>query len=329
MLAAAYRRNGPPVETIELVEVEPGKPGAGEALVAVEAAPVHIADLLYIEGRLELAPPPPAIAGIEGVGRVVATGPGVTGLESGQRVLLPRRCGTFTQQLRLDADRLVPVADHGDPVQLSLVPINVATSYLLLTGVVHLEPGEWFIQNAANSSCGRFNIQIAKRLGLHSVNVVRRESLIDELEEAGGDVVLLDGEDLADRVRAATDGAAISYAIDAVAGAAVTRLAHCLATGGVIANYGLLSGEPCTIPAELLFINNLRLQGFLTPHYETHLSPAESTAMLQRLAGWVADGELHAKIAATYPLRDIREALAHEMLTGAARDGKVIVLPNG
>lgn len=328
MLAASYRRNGPPVETIELVEIEPGVSGAGEVLVAVEAAPVHIADLLYIEGRLELAPPPPAIAGIEGVGRVVATGAGVTGLEPGQRVLLPRRCGTFTQQLRLSADTLTPIADHGDPVQLSLVPINVATSYLLLTGVVQLEPGEWFIQNAANSSCGRFNIQIAKRLGLRSVNVVRREELIDELTELGGDVVLLDGEDLAERVRAATDGAAIRYAIDAVAGDAVTRLAHGLAHGGVIANYGLLSGQPCTIPADLLFLHNLRLQGFLTPHYETHLTPADKIAMLQRLAGWVADGELHAKIAATYPLRDIKQALEHEMQTGAARDGKVIVLPN-
>ncbi len=328
MLAATYQRNGPPVETIELADIDPGEPGPGEALVEVEAAPVHIADLLYIEGRLELAPPPPAIAGIEGVGRVVTTGPGVTGLEAGQRVLLPRRCGTFAQQLRLNAETLTPIADHGDPVQLSLVPINVATSYLLLTGVVDLQPGEWFIQNAANSSCGRFNLQIAKRLGLRSVNVVRRESLLGELTELGGDVVLLDGENLAARVQAATHGAAIRYAIDAIAGDAVTRLAHCLANGGVIANYGLLSGEPCTIPAELLFLHNLRLQGFLTPHYETHLSRAEHAAMLQRLAGWVTDGELHAKIAATYPLRDIKQALEHEMQTGTARDGKVIVLPN-
>jgi trans-2-enoyl-CoA reductase len=328
MLAATYRRNGPPLETIELVDIDPGHPGPGEALVEVEAAPVHIADLLYIEGRLDLAPPPPAIAGIEGVGRVLAIGPDVTELDAGQRVLLPRRSGTFAQQMRVNAEQLIPIGDHGDPVQLSLVPINVATSYLLLTGVVSLEAGEWFIQNAANSSCGRFNIGIAKRLGLRSVNVVRRESLFAELTELGGDVVLLDGEDLAARITAATGGAAIRYAIDAIAGDAVTRLAHCLANNGVIANYGLLSGQPCTIPAELLFLHNLRLQGFLTPFYEAHLTRTDRIAMMQRLAGWVAAGELHARIAATYPLRDIVKALEHEMQTGAARDGKVIVLPN-
>jgi len=328
MLAAVYRRHGPPVETIELEDREPGSPGPGEALVAVEAAPVHIADLLYITGEIEIAPETPAVAGIEGVGRILATGHGVTGLGAGDRVLLPRRCGTFSQQLRLPAGRLVKAPVDGDPLQLSLVPINAATAYYLVTGVRPLERGDWLIQDAANSSCGRFIIGIARLLGLRTVNVVRRPELVAELRALGGNIVLLDGDDLHERVREATGDASIRYAIDAVAGTAVTRLAHCLATGGVIANYGLLSGEPCEIPPDLLFLRNLRLQGFFLNHYEP---PAYSEAWaesLVRLAGWVADGRLRAKIAASYPLTRIREALRHEQATGAARDGKVIVLPN-
>ncbi len=329
MLRAIYQTHGPAVETIELEDVDIGTAGPGECLVRVEAAPVHIADLKYIEGTIEIAPDPPAVAGIEGVGRIEECAADVRGVAKGQRVLLPRRSETFAEVVRVRADKLVPVVDHGEPVQLSLVPINAATSYMLLTGVVHLTPGEWFMQNAANSSCGRFNIGIGRKLGLRSVNIVRREELIEDLENWGADVVLMDGEDLHERVAEATDGARIRLAIDAVAGEAVTRLARCLTTGGVIANYGLLSGEPCLIPPDLLFLHNLRLQGFFLNHFEPERYGPEWRAMMQQLAAWVADGELRAKIAATYPLREIKAALAHEMDTGAKREGKVVVLPNG
>jgi NADPH:quinone reductase-like Zn-dependent oxidoreductase len=327
-LAARYARHGPPLEVIELVEVDVGEPSAGEVVVEVEAAPVHVADLLYMEGRLPIAPPAPATAGIEGVGRVVAVGAGVVDRRPGQRVLLPRRSGTFAQRMRLAADRTLPAPDHGDAAQLCLVPINAPTSYLLATGVVALQRGEWLVQNGANSSCGRFLVGIARELGLRTVNLVRREASIEELLALGGDVALLDGPDLAVRVAAATGGAPIRLAVDCVAGEATDRLGRCLATHGTIACYGRMSGEPCRIDPELLYLQDLRLRGFFTPHYEAALSRGEWQDMMQRLAGWVADGRLQAKIAARYPLVAIRDALQHEMLSGAARDGKVIVEPN-
>ena len=329
MLAAIYRRFGPALETIELADWDVGEPGEGEALVDIEAAPVHFGDLLYVEGRLSTAPPPPAVAGSEGIGRIAALGPGVAGLSVGQRVWLPRKAGAFARRLRFAATRLVPAPEHGDPLQLALVPVNALTSWLLVTRVVALGPGEWLLQNAANSSCGRFILAIAKRLGLRTVNVVRRAELVADLQAAGGDVVLLDGEDLPQRVAAATDGAPIRFAIDAVAGEATTRLARCLATDGVVAVYGLMSMQSCRVPADLMFLNNLRLQGFFTPHYERGLPRERWLEIMRDLGEWAADGTLRAKIAATYPLEQVHEAFRHELQSGAARDGKVILLPNG
>ena len=328
--AICYDRIGPALEVARIGTFEIASPGNGEAIVAVEAAPVHIADLIYMEGKLpRLAAPPPAISGIEGVGRVVELGAGVARLQVGDRVLLPRRSGTFAQYMRLDSTRLIKAPDHGDPVQLSLVPINAATSHMLLTQVTALRPGDWLIQNSANSSCGRFNIGIARALGLKTVNVVRRDALIPELLALGGDVVLLDGDGLPERVHAATGGAPIAFAIDAVAGMATARLARCLALNGTIACYGMLSGEPCMIPPDLLFMMNLTLKGFLTPYYETGLAHADWVAIMQRLAADAADGRIKAKIAGTYPLDRFQEALRHELETGQDRDGKVIILPNG
>ena len=79
---------------------------------------------------------------------------------------------------------------------------------------------------------------------MRTVNVVRRAELIEPLQAIGADVVVVDGDDLAERVRAETNGAAIKLAIDAVGGAAIMRLGDCLAEGGTIVNYGLLSASP-------------------------------------------------------------------------------------
>ena len=48
--------------------------------------------------------------------------------------------------------------------------------------------------------------------------MVRREDAVGVVREAGGDVVLVDGDDLADRVAEATGGAEIRLGIDAVGG---------------------------------------------------------------------------------------------------------------
>jgi NADPH:quinone reductase-like Zn-dependent oxidoreductase len=99
-------------------------------------------------------------------------------------------------------------------------------------------------------------------------------------------------------------------------------------TRGTVAVYGLMSQRPCEVPADLLFLRDLRLQGYFMPHYEHGLSLAERHALLWQLGERVARGELAAKIAATYRLDEVREACRHELLAGSDRDGKIILLPN-
>ena len=116
------------------------------------------------------------------------------------------------------AAQLQPLPNEADPLQLSMMTINPPTAALLLSEFVSLQPREWVIQNAANSAVGLYLVQLARYRGYRTVNVVRREDAADVVRETGGDVVLLDGEDLAQRVSAATDGAQIRLGIDAVAG---------------------------------------------------------------------------------------------------------------
>jgi NADPH:quinone reductase-like Zn-dependent oxidoreductase len=89
---------------------------------------------------------------------------------------------------------------------------------------VPLVAGDWVIQNVANSGVGNYQMQLAQQRGLRTVNLVRRESAVAVTKEQGGDIVLVDGEGLVDRVKEATGGATIRLGIDAVGGAATDRL---------------------------------------------------------------------------------------------------------
>ncbi|MDF2463758.1 MAG: alcohol dehydrogenase [Ramlibacter sp.] len=324
MLKAQYDHRGPvPQDVIRAVPLELPPPGAGQALVAMLAAPINPSNLLTLTGDYGVLPPLPAIGGSEGVGRVAALGDGVTGLSVGQLVLLPRGSGTWVTHLLADVHSLVPLPEGADPLQLAMLTVNPPTAWLLLGTFVPLAAGEWVIQNAANSGVGSYVMQLARRRGLRTVNVVRRASAVQATLAQGGDVVLVDGDDIARRASEATGGAPIRLGIDAVGGAATGRLAQCLADGGTVVNYGVLGGAPCQLaPSELIF-RDIALKGFWLVKWFRNSSQEAQRALYAELTRLVADGTLHARIQSTYPVDRVREAVAaaHE----GERDGKILI----
>lgn len=326
--AVRFSRTGHPPDVVELVDMPTPPPAAGEVVIDVEAAAINPSHLLTLAGKYGVQPELPAVPGAEGIGIVSATGDGVTGVALGDRVMIPPYAGTWRQQVVVPADRVqVVFPAEGDPVQMAMLMANPPTAWLLLSVVDDLAAGDWVIQNAANSAVGQYLMQLARIRGLRTVNVVRRDGLEPLVAEAGGDVCIVDGDDLAARVREATGGAPLRLAVDAVAGNATQRLADCLADGGTIANYGLLSGEPCRLsPSDIIF-RDIRLRGvWLTRWLASESTPEQRRAVYGELAGYIAAGRMHARVDATYPLSQIREAVSHAMRD--SRDGKIVILPN-
>ncbi len=305
---------------------DPGPPADDGVIVEVEAFPINPVDLLTIEGRYAVRPPLPATPGSEGVGRVVATGAGVTSVATGERVLLMGRAN-WVQRRACKEHEVLRLPPGGDVLQLAMLKINPATALLMLRNYVALTPGDWLIQNAANSGVGNNLIRLARAEGVRTVNVVRRVGLEASLAAAGADAVVVDGDDLPDRVRGATDGAEIRLAIDAVAGEASGRLAACLAEGGTVVNYGLLSGRPCAIEPHHLVFRGVTLTGFWLVKGLGAMSADQRGALYADLGRRVAAGDLHVDVAATYAIDDIAPALEHA--ARGERGGKVLVTPNG
>jgi NADPH:quinone reductase-like Zn-dependent oxidoreductase len=328
MRQARYTRRGPvPQDVVEAVEFTLPPPEAGQVLVEVMAAPINPSDVLTLTGQYGSLPPLPAVGGNEGVGRVVEAGPGVTGLKPGQSVLLPVGSGTWTTHMLADAKALVALPEGADFQQLSMLSINPPTAALLLSDFVELQSGEWVVQNAANSAVGGYLVQLAKARGLRTVNVVRRESARAPVEALGGDVVLLDGDDLAARAREATGGARIALAVDAVGGMATEHLAQTLTPGGTVVNYGAMGGEACALsPASLIF-RDIRLRGFWLARWFREADADARRKLFAELVTLIASGRLRAQVQAAYGIDEIRQAVA--AAASGERSGKILVLPNG
>lgn len=320
--AIVYETNGNPVDVLRVEQQAWPTPAADEAIVRVQAAPINPADLNAIEGKYPARLTLPATPGFEGAGVVAEIGAAVKGVQPGDQVILPHSAGSWREALAVKASELVVCPAPLDPAQAAMLKINPATAWRTLHDFVELAPGEWVIQNAANSGAGVAAIQIARELGWRTVNVVRRPELIEELRAAGGDLVLLDDESLRAEVKAQTGGAAIRLALNAVGGESALRLANCLAPAGTLVTYGAMSLQPLRVPNGLLIFKDLRWRGFWINQWYDCAAPEERAAMFERLFDLARRGVLRTKVEKTYPLAEAVAAVRHA--GQSARAGKIL-----
>ena len=316
-------RYGAPEDVARCVEVaEVGAPGAGELVFDVLLFPINPADVSFCRGTYRLRPPLPATPGAECVGRVSAVGAGVSHVKPGDLVINLQR-ENWTQRRRVKGDDVIPVPVGIDLQQAAMLRINPPTALLLLSDFVDLKPGDWIIQNVANSAVGRLVIRLALALGVRTANVVRRAALVDELKTLGADACVVDGPDLAEAVKAKTAGAPIRLALDAVSGQATARLSACLAERGVVVNYGSMSGEDPVMSRAGLIGGGQKLVGFILGRGLAARTLEQVRGLYAELGRQVKDGYLSAPVEKVYPIEDIKAALAHAQR--GARSGKILV----
>lgn len=319
---ARYERHGKPAEVLRLETAPWPRPRPNEVVVAMRAAPINPADLNAIEGKYPGRKELPAVPGMEGAGVVVDLGANVTEIREGDLVILPHNLGTWRDAIAISPNDLVVVPPEIDPIQASMLKINPLTAWRLLHGYVDLARGDWIIQNAANSAAGRAVIQIAHELGFKTVNLVRRAELFDELRSLGGDVVLLDDENVRDAVKNATNGAAIRLALNCVGGESALRVANALAFGGTMVTFGSMSLQPFKMPTGLLIFKDLRFRGIWINKWYDEATHDERMAAFGPIFDMAKRGLLRRPVEKSYSLGEAQAAIAHAAQN--KRAGKII-----
>lgn len=329
MRSIRYHAFGAPEDVLRVVrDPVPPAPAADEVLIRVLARPMHPGDLLGVAGRyrspLDTTPVQAGGArpGFEGMGVVEAVGSDVDAdgrLAPGTRVAFFPGAGAWSERTLVRAEFVTALpAGVSDAIGAQL-HVNPLTAQMLLRAAhaAGVGPGAAMLLTAAGSAVAKLLAALALRAGMPVVGLVRSSAGIKELAGLHPEmaVVATDTPDWRETLTRYLDGTPVRAVFDAVGGALPSELLLRLAPGGALVAYGDMSGEPLRVPALMLPMRDLHLQGVSVGRWAG--LPAEQRRDDLRGALDLALHYPHLfEVAASYDLDDVAQAAAHAQRAG-------------
>lgn len=315
-------------EGLAFTEVPVPRPGVGEVLVKVAAAPVNPSDLMFIKGLYGISRPLPTVPGFEAAGTVVATGGGLAArFLRGRRVAVAaseRGGGTWAEYVCVPAVHAIPLRRSVTFEQGATLIVNPLTAWAIVA-LARRGGHRAIVQTAAASALGRMVVRLAGSFGVSTINVVRRPEQAELLRAEGADHVL-DSSLPAfepDLEMACRDLSA-ALAFDAVGGEMTFALARALLPGGRIVVFGGLSESASQIhPGDLIF-RGIRVEGLWLSRW-LRAQPLAARLLLAWRVQRRLGGELATPVRARVPLREGRDAIVR--YAAAMTGGKVLLIP--
>ena len=317
-------KTGRPSDALVLSDdVTPPVPREGTLLLDVRAAGIGLPDAFMCLGSYALTPQTfPFTQGQEAVGRIVGWGDGVSNRSVGDRVMAVTSFftgdGGFAEQCLALDDFCLPVPDEMSDAEAAAFLIPFHTAYLGLVTRGQLSAGETLLVIGGAGGTGSAALQIGKALGARVIATAGGPEKADFCRSLGADhVVDYRAEDIAESVRAATDGRGADVVYDPVGGDAFTSATHCVAHEGRILAIGFASGSWGSVDTAHLVYHNYSVVGVIPSDYDR----AYKEVVQQRLIGWWKDGTLRCAVDELVPFEGLSGAL--ERLVSGGVKGKL------
>jgi len=325
MRALMHNQFGDPAQVLTVENIPVADPGPGEVRVRMLLSPIHNHDLWTIRGSYGFKPELPARTGSEALGVIDALGDGVSGLEVGQRVATGGTFGVWAEYFIAKAAALVPV-DDAVPDEVAAQLISMPFSAISLLDSLELNPGDWFVQNAANGTVGRLVAQLAGARGINVIGLVRRSAGIDELAAQGiGNIVATDTSDWVEQVRAIAGDAPIVAGVDSVGGRASGEVLSLLAENGTLVVFGAMQSPVMEIGSGDIIFKQATVRGFWGSKVSTSMPAQKRGALLGELINHIQAGVLTLPVEASYSFEDARAGAQANFSPG--RTGKIMLHP--
>ncbi len=321
---AEFSTCGQPEAVLQVAEGALPQTQEGEILVRMKAAPINPADINFVQGVYGLKPQlPHSAAGLEGFGVVEQSKS--PNFAVGDQVIMLKGMGSWCRYLCAPAENFMKIEVAVDAMQAAMLKVNPLTAWLALTQYVDLKPGDWVVQNAANSGVGRCFIQLCREMGVRTVNFVRKaDELREELMALGADIVVgEDEENVVKNTLALMEGARPVLASNCVGGESALRLMDMLAPSACMVTFGAMSKKSIKVPNGWLIFKNLSLRGLWCTEWLKSASPEQVQGAYNYLATLMSEGKLTQAIDCTYSLAQVQEACAHAQQE--YRAGKIVL----
>jgi len=322
MKAIVIRENGGS-EVLRYEDVTLAEPGPGEVRVAVEYAGVNFIDIYQRKGLYKGQLP--RTLGVEGAGRIVAVGPGVSETKPGDRVGWAMQDASYAKEIIIRSSVLVPIPDEVDLRIAAAVLLQGMTAQYLATSTYPLGGADTALVHAAAGGTGRLLVQIARIRGATVIGTASTEEKARLALEAGArDVIRYTQTDFEIETRRLTGGRGVDVVYDSVGQATFEKSLGCLRPRGMMVLFGQSSGP---VPPQDLQILNRKGSLYVTRPTLGHYI-ADRTELLERARDvfrWIAEGALAVRVDKVFPLADA--AKAHDYLESRLTTGKVLLQP--
>uniref|UniRef100_A0AC34FQW7 Enoyl reductase (ER) domain-containing protein n=1 Tax=Panagrolaimus sp. ES5 TaxID=591445 RepID=A0AC34FQW7_9BILA len=264
----------------------------------------------------------PKIGGSEAVGIVEKAGSSST-FQPGDSVIPIGMGGDLWSEYDVVEDEnLIKIRSDIDLISAATLLINPPTAYVMLKHFVELNPGDYIIQNSANSGVGRAVIEIAHAWGYKSINLIRDRPNVDELKEdlknIGANFVFTE-EEFRKENRKISAEYDIKLALNGVGGRSALAISAVLAPGGTIVTYGGMSKKPAEIPTSAFVFKGIRAFGVAVGKWMCIEENRPLDLILQ--------GKLHPPPVETHDLENFHAAI-DQTLEGKNRKQVLLIHPD-
>lgn len=309
-------------EVMRYMDVPEPVAGDGQVLVEIAAAGVNFMDIGARRGQVGGAYNP-TILGVEGAGRVLKVGSGVTEFSPGDRVAWTFAPSSYAERVVASADALVKIPDDIDDRTAASVMMQGLTASHFSTDFYPVRQGDIALVHAAAGGLGQILTQIIKLRGGSVIGRVSSKAKVEAAKAAGADHVIVDqAGEFADQVLELTAGRGVDVVYDGSGPSTFQGSLKSLRRSGTLCWYGPVLGGPgaldiMTLPRSVkigyaVFFDHIHTPELLRKH-------------TRQLFDWIREGSLLIAPATEFTLAEV--AAAHAAMEGRATTGKLLLIP--
>jgi putative PIG3 family NAD(P)H quinone oxidoreductase len=320
--AVTIKQPGGP-EALTWSSVPDPEPGPDDVLIEVAAAGVNRADLLQRAGSYPPPPGAPPYLGLECSGRIVATGPDVTGWRVGDEVCALLGGGGYAERVAVPERHVLPLPPGVTVEDAAALPEVACTVWSNVFDLGRLQSLDTLLVHGGGSGIGTFAIQLAVTRGARVITTARAAKH-EALRELGAEVAIdYRTEDFVAAVRTATSGRGADVILDIMGASYLERNIEALATGGRLVIIGLQGGRAAEINLGNLLAKRACVMATTLRSRSADEKAQIVTAVREHVWPLIANGLVRPVIHTKLPMPDA--AQAHRLVESSEYLGKVLL----